>query len=384
MKQVKAVTRYFIGCLACMFLLTAVACGTEKESDKRPMVDTSEVAGDYYLDLTELGMKMMLYLRLNAEGGFQFSGSQEFAVDKGSGSFEKSGDVYIMVYSSVNGQPKSVSDGITSSFQVTEDGKLDFSICESVYYGSVAVDTISEEDSNIKLMGISVTEGFDAMETETAFETGMYTTADVIVDGVTYHHTVTFFEDATYLHFVYYEADGKLQFMCENGSYGVSTTQLALGAGMQDSERIACEVVDGSNLKLRVFETPDSTERKQLDFVKQKEAPVIAVFVGQGTVTGSTEVFEVKLTLKADGSYVSEADGFSENGFLVIDSAKSFVKQYPNHPETNKTGLLQVATVPYGSCSYEESGKLTLAELRIRNTEGLSRQKASVIENKGD
>lgn len=381
MKQVKAITRYFLGCLACMLLFMVAACGTKEENDKKLTADTSEIAGTYYLDLSELGMKLMLYLRLDAEGGFQFSGSQEFAVDKGSGSFEKSGDAYIMVYSSVNGQPKSVSDGITSSFRVTEDGKLDFSICESVYYGSVAVDTISEEDSNIKLMGVSVTEGFAAMETETAFETGMYTTADVIVDGVTYHHTVSFFEDATYLHFVYYEADGKLQFMCENGNYGVSTTQLALGAGMQDSERVACEVVDGSNLKLSVFETPDSTERTLLDFVKQEEAPVIAVFAGQGTVTGSTEEFEVTLTLKADGSYVSEADGFSEKGFLVIDSAESFVKQYPNHPETDKTGLSQVATVPYGSCSYEENEKLTLAELRIRNTEGLSRQKATVTQN---
>ena len=164
MKQFKGFLRHLAGCLGIVLLLTAAACGTEEIGEKKATTDTSEVAGEYCLDLTDLGMKMMLYLRLDAEGGFLFSNSQEFAVDKGSGSFQKSGDAYIMVYTSVNGEEKSVSDGITSSFTVTEDGKLDFSIGEKVYYGSVGVNTTSAENTEAKLLGVLVSQNADVTE----------------------------------------------------------------------------------------------------------------------------------------------------------------------------------------------------------------------------
>ena len=101
--------------------------------------DELEVTNDYAMDLTPLGMPLTVYLRLDEDGKFILSNTLDFETDKGSGTFQKSGEEYIMVYTFANGEEKSVSDGITASFVVTKEGSLDFSGCTSVPYGSVQI-----------------------------------------------------------------------------------------------------------------------------------------------------------------------------------------------------------------------------------------------------
>ena len=151
-------------CITATMTISITAC-SEKESEQNTesdavssgttvaeSTDELEVTNDYAMDLTPLGMPLTVYLRLEEDGKFILSNALDFATDKGSGTFQKSGEEYIMVYSFLNGEEKSVSDGITASFVVTEDGSLDFSGCASVPYGSAKIDTVSKSDTSVKLI----------------------------------------------------------------------------------------------------------------------------------------------------------------------------------------------------------------------------------------
>lgn len=361
--------------LAVCMMLGIVACGAQ-ESTSLGSTDTSEVANDYYIDLTELGMKLTIYLRLDAEGNFIFSNTTQFEVNKSSGTFQKAGDEYVMVYTSVNGEEKSISEGITSSFVVTEGGSLDFSGCDRIYYGSAGATTVSADNPDIILMAHIITEDFKAPSTETLFQTGSYVSDMVEQDGVYYTHMISFYEDDTYLHFVSYEKDGHQMFMSETGSFGVSTTQLALE--LENGDRIECEVVDGSNLLVSVLPYEGATERVSMTFMKADMVSMVGAYSGTGTITGSTDTFEATLTIYEDGSYETSAEGFVEAGIIAINSTEAYVKQYPDHPETGERGLSQVATVPAGSILYD--GGVTITDLRVRTSDSLTRYICNVTE----
>lgn len=355
-------------------VLGLTGCGETSSEGKT--ADTSEVANEYYLDLSDLGMNLTVYLRLDQEGSFIFSNTLSFETNKSSGTFQESDGAYIMVFDSVNGEEKSVSDGLTSSFEVLEDGSLDFSGCDSVYYGSAHIMTKAEDDPDIKLIGVVVPEDYDEPDTDSDFQAGSYG-AETSAEGVTYQHAISFYEDGTYLHVIRYEEDGRTALAYETGEYGVSTTQLALEPGGGD--RISCEILDGETLNVSVYPCPEAEERELLEFAIIEEPQVIAELSGAGEGSGDGEAFDVTVKLYSDGSYESTAEDFTETGVLAVSTAEEYIKQYPDHPETGIRGLNQVATVPVGTCTYED-GALALEGLRVRKSAGLARYACSVTE----
>lgn len=358
----------------CAMLLSLAACGSDSET--KTSVNTSEIAGDYYIDLTELGMKLTLYLRLDENGGFLFSPTLDFDVNKSSGTFQKSDGLYVMVYDSVNGEEKSVSDGLTSSFEVMEDGSLDFSSCDCIYYGSATASAKSAEKPDVKLIAHPVAEDYEEADLTSPFQRGVYLAETSDEAGNHYHHAMTFYEDGTYMQMTYHMSDGHMTFFCEAGIYGVSTTQLALTPeNTTDTSmggRIECTVVDDSHIEIAILENADAAERTTHEFVRTDETQVIAQF------SGNDDLY-TEMTLYNDGSYAITADDFTETGILVLVSDSNYMKQYPDHPETAVRGLSQVATVPYGVLT-EENGTLVLSGLRVRTSESFSRTECRVIQ----
>ncbi len=360
-----------------ILVLGLTACGKE-ESEAKGAQGTEELAGNYYINLTDLGMKLTFYLDLEQDGTFLFSNTLDFEVNKSSGTWQKSGDDYMMVYDSVNGEEKSVSDGLTTTFKALEDGSLDFTgenVC--IHYGSATASTVGADDPDAKLIAYPVTDGYEEQEEGTDFQNGVYVSEDVEEGGVTYSHAVSFYEDGSYLHFTAYEEDGQKRFVNETGNYSVSTTQLALEP--EGKDRVACEVVDDSNLKLSILPYAGADARETMGFKKTDAGEELLKFSGEGSVKGSSETFEVTMTLYSDGSYETTADGFTEKGILVLDSETNFIKQYPDHPESGVRGLNQVTTVPAGGLT-EEDGKLTISGLRVRKAEELNRYECTVTQ----
>ncbi|MCD7820478.1 MAG: hypothetical protein LUH07_15740 [Lachnospiraceae bacterium] len=339
--------------------------------------NAASVANDYYLDLTDLGMNLTIYLHLDEDGTFQFSNTLSFETIKSGGTYVESDGEYLIVFESINGEEYSVSDGYTGGFTVLDDGSLDFSAGQYVYYGSTHIMTVSEDDETIKLTGVIVPDDYDEPDTSSDFQTGSYACENVTEGDVVYSHVITFYEDETYLLVTSCETEDGLGMSYETGEYGVSTTQLALEP--EDGDRVSCEIVDADNLTVSILPYPGAEERETLAFTRIEEAALLAEFSGEGTVTGSDETFAVDVKLYADGSYESLAEDFTEYGVLVIDTQNGYMKQYPDHPETGVRGLNQITTVPAGSCSLED-GSFTLTGLRVRKSSGLTRYETTVSE----
>ncbi len=317
-------------------VLALAGCGSSKTTDSSNSSKTDKkaveaVAGDYYLDLSELGMKLVIYLRLTENGTFQFSNTTDFEINKSSGVVQKGANDYVMVYESVNGADKSISDGLTSSFFVDDEGRLDFTHCEKIYYGSASATTTSDS-SDAKLLAVKIPEGYEQPDTESAFTTGTYTAT-----GADRTYTATFYVDNTYVVTESRTENGEKQYFSETGTYGVNTSQLALTP--EGKERISCEVLSDLELQIQVLTGVDT-----------------------------------------DSRYTSRAGSFTENGVIVPDSKDGTFKIYPDNNETKLRGLNQIVTVPAGTLS-SESGSLKLEGFRVRNSDNLTRYKCEISEN---
>ena len=345
----------------CVFM---TACGGTEEgtSGKGGAGAVKDVVGEYYLDLSKLGMKLTVYLRISEDGTFQFSNTTDFKINKSAGTIEKGTDKYIMVYESVNGEEKNLSEGVTSSFVVKDDKTLDFSGCERIYYGSATAITVSAEDPSIILTGVPIPDDYQEVRTESEFTPGTYTGENGDVS-----YRASFFEDNSYLLVVIRSENGAPHYSSESGIYGVSTTQLALTP--TGDSRLSGEIVSGSELSIPV-PGEGSEERTAVPFTKQDSAETEAVFSGQGA----------KLTIYTDNTFSSEAAGFTENGIIVFDSESGTFKIYPDHPETGIRGLNQISTVPSGTFT-NGGGKMQLTDFRLRESESLSRTKCNFTQN---
>ena len=363
------IKRIILALAAAVLALAFCACGDKGGGGSSSVSESSglDAAGDYYIDLTELGMKLTIYLRINDDGSFIFSNTTAFEVDKSSGTVNKSGDEYIMVYTSVGGKEKSISDNLNSKFIKAENGDLDFTVCERIYYGSAGATTTSEENKDAKLIAKPMTSDYKAPETKTDFKTGRY----ISDNGM----TASFYDDGSYLIIRYNESG----FLCEAGEYGVSTTQLALTP--QSGERISCTVVSESELSLCVPSA--DAGRETLTFKKtDAAAEPVMTFSGKGKLTGLDEDFDVVMTLYNDGAVLINAGGFVESGLLALDAAAGSFKLYPDNPNDKTRGLKQVENVPLGEMTFDESGAVVLTDLRVRTSDSLNRDKSTVTEEK--
>lgn len=372
MKQRK--TGFYPAVLAVLLAMCMLftACGTEENKDAAGGGggDFSAVAGDYYLDLSELGMGLTIYLRLSEDGSFQFSNTTDFATNKSSGTMQEGAGEYMMVYETVNGEEKSVSDGLTSSFAVKEDGTLDFGGCEKIYYGSASAVTKSEDDPDVVLMAVPLPADYEEQGTESDFTAGTYTAQG---DGVSY--VASFYEDSSYLLMEIREEEGAAVYASETGTYGVSTTQLAVTPS--GASRLSGEVISATELSIPV-PSEDGDDRTAVTMTRQEAVETDAVLTGQVDAEDGAGA-AVTVTLYSDGTFVSEANGFEEGGVLVLDSASGTFKIYPDHPETAVRGLNQISTVPSGTFAYQD-GKLTLTDFRLRTSESLTREKCSLTQ----
>ncbi len=116
-----------------------IGCGDNTTETTEP-VEENTIAGEYEIDITNLGMPLQFYLRIDEEDNFYLSNDRTFAVDKGHGTVGNSGETYMLIYSdSTNEVPK------TSTFTVEEEN-LHFST--TLPYGSSNIPASKEDEEN--------------------------------------------------------------------------------------------------------------------------------------------------------------------------------------------------------------------------------------------
>ncbi|HAQ56375.1 MAG TPA: hypothetical protein DCR44_03080 [Acholeplasmatales bacterium] len=93
----KRFMRMFVAGLTMLAVLAIAACGTTETTT------TAEagypLAGEYEIDITDLGMPLIVYLKIDEEENFYLSPDRTFEVDKGHGIIGQSGDTYMFIYS---------------------------------------------------------------------------------------------------------------------------------------------------------------------------------------------------------------------------------------------------------------------------------------------
>jgi len=75
-----------------------------------------DIAADYQIDITALGMPLVFYLRISPNGAFKLSTTRVFSDDKGNGTISKNEDVYTFNYSEGGKTATFIVEGKTLKF----------------------------------------------------------------------------------------------------------------------------------------------------------------------------------------------------------------------------------------------------------------------------
>jgi hypothetical protein len=127
--------------------MTVVACGGETTTNDQATTLPPEVVtieGEYQVDITNLGMPLIFYLKIDNEDNFYLSPDRNYTTDKGHGTVASSGNTYMFIYSdSTTEEPK------TSTFEI-EEGNLHFQA--NLPYGSSSLPASKEDEENPEIV----------------------------------------------------------------------------------------------------------------------------------------------------------------------------------------------------------------------------------------
>jgi hypothetical protein len=135
----KRFMRMFIAGLTVLVGLAIAACGTTATTTTTAEAGYA-LAGEYEIDITNLGMPLIVYLRIDEEENFYLSSDRTFEVDKGHGTIGQSGDTYMFIYSDSTAELSK-----TSTFTV-ENHNLHF--MTALPYGASNLRASSVDENN--------------------------------------------------------------------------------------------------------------------------------------------------------------------------------------------------------------------------------------------
>ena len=134
----KSLSRMFSILLAFLLGLLMFGCGGSTTEVTTSPVEETSIVGEYMIDITDLGMPLIFYLKIDADDNFYLSPDRAYATDKGHGTVGSSGDTYMLIYSDSTAEtPK------TSTFEI-EEGNLHFQT--TLPYGSSNLPASKEDE----------------------------------------------------------------------------------------------------------------------------------------------------------------------------------------------------------------------------------------------
>lgn len=137
MKLIKS----FIGLLLVFALsIVMVACNGTGEDTTTVEPGTETIAGEYLIDISDLGMPLKFYLRIDDEDKFILSPDRKYDVDKGSGTIGSSASTYMLIYSD------STADNTKNTTFEMSNGNIDFKT--DLHYGTSKLPVSKEDEEN--------------------------------------------------------------------------------------------------------------------------------------------------------------------------------------------------------------------------------------------
>ncbi|XMB72279.1 hypothetical protein RJI07_09255 [Mycoplasmatota bacterium WC30] len=141
MKRVKSLAIFLI-VLALSVLI--ISCGGDTtDSNITTSPEQTSIVGEYIVDITDLGMPLQLYLKIDSNDEFFLSSDRTYSVDKGHGTVGNSQDTYMLIYSD------STADNPKTSTFTMDNNNIHFSTNLAYGSSSLPASKVDENDPDI-------------------------------------------------------------------------------------------------------------------------------------------------------------------------------------------------------------------------------------------
>lgn len=253
--------------------------------------ESFELKGDYVIDITNLGMALQFYLRINEDNTFILAPNRQFTSDRGSGRIGELEGTFMMIYSDSTPERSK-----TATFE-REGHNLVFR--STLPYGSANIMFELEDEESPGLIHRLMAHKYvyeEYYDTYLAF---------VTQDGVDYEYVLNLKPGALYT----YTCTGPDEVYSENGTFRVLDDKIWLTP--QGEGELAGSINSEGALELLARPTAQA-EREAVLF----RAALTAEYAG--TWYGSQVGVEASLELDYFGGYQFTAGEYSESGSFAL------------------------------------------------------------------
>lgn len=295
--------------LALVMAVGLFACRTDEETGGGD--DLSDIAGDYGIYVTDMGFSV--YFRVTADGKFQFSSAEDFSNDKASGTVGKLTSNYLMMYTSVDGDPVTTGRVSSTHFVAESDGRLRFT--DRISYGSAGI--ACDEDNPV--YAVPLDEYEEPSSVEVALDT--YFAEASLVNGeetISANLYLTLDESAFRLFAINAE---------ENFIYSQSGTHRTMNGTilLEVNGESFGNVIGVDETHVQLSTEADVLADESIQMAKAEEAEVLYRFAAS-VPTGMGNInYDLSLQMYANGRYefssVFPMQTTEESGNYVIDFA---------------------------------------------------------------
>jgi len=332
-----------VGVFTLSFLLVSsiAACRRDDDPDNgngngNGNGETFAFAGDYEIDITNLGMPLVIYLRIDEDANFMLQTNRAFDDPRDTGTVREvedaeDEDTYLMVYDETDNDELR-----TATFRV-EDGNLRFLTRMPYGTSNIAYEAEDPHDPEIThyLWGMS-------FRHEEHF--GVYGGSHTVMamgSEIEYIYTLELLPGLRYRFASVFEMGGAIHDHTEEGSFSIADDMFSL---TPEGDSVVEGTIDNGTIEVPI-QPSAMAEREMRTLTLTTHAEYAGVYLGQwlfemmGTVMGDTEAF---LILDAFGNYTymgtdNLADGednvFEENGTYDVDTGEGTITFTPEEGE---------------------------------------------------
>ena len=265
----------------------------DENSDPADSTKYADIAGEYLLDATNLGMPIKRYIKVSADGKFVIGTDRTYTALKGEGTVGNSGDTYMFLYSdSTNESPK------TATFK--------FEGVNMVFSTSVPIGTASISP-NAETGEVPVAK---KLVNEALLGTYAGTFDKVSAMGGTVHYTfeLVLGYGLEYTFSSSFSMMGTSMTLTESGSFAVDGEKITFTATEKAGEAVAePTAVEGTIVEKKITAAfklsamASAAETVEMKFATY--ADIAGTYTGVVSLMGGMATYDAALTLDAFGGY---------------------------------------------------------------------------------
>ncbi len=305
--------RRFTGIILIMIMSLASFACQENTTIITTEDETTSIVGEYIIDITDLGMPLQFYLKIDSEDNFFLAPDRTYVTDKGHGTIGSSGDIFMLIYSdSTTEEPK------TSTFTVVE-GNLSFQTNLPYGTSNLPASKVDEDNPDITYYLVGKVLKYEDYFGEYA---GSHT-VEAMGSAVEYEYYLTLEAGREFTFVSDYSMGSTPYQYTESGHYDVEEGELTLHLG---TETVIGQFDTQMNLTLPVKPSEMANREERLLRVATTAACASIYHGYYASYTGETLDYEVDLTVVLDkfGGYTLTAENsvsgtLSETGSFTLD-----------------------------------------------------------------